>query len=71
MDIHSGQSVKWILRRRHNSLTQLSVLLSLSCSYVAADALLVESEGLYHGNGTLGTKVVVGAMDARVVLKDA
>jgi hypothetical protein len=43
-----------------------------TCSgYVAADALLVESEQLYNGKGALanGNKVVIGAMDARIVLK--
>jgi hypothetical protein len=41
-----------------------------TCSgFVVADALLVESERLYNGNGALGKEVVVGAMDARVVLK--
>ena len=38
--------------------------------FVAADALLVESDRLYHGNGAPAKQVVVGAMDARVVLKD-
>ena len=41
-----------------------------TCSgYVAADALLVESDRLYHGNGVLGRSVTVGAMDSRVVRK--
>ena len=35
-----------------------------------ADALLVESQRLFHGGGALGKQVVVGAMDARVVLKE-
>ena len=44
-----------------------------SCNgYVAADAILVESHRLYHGgSGSMGKSVVVGAMDSRIVLKDA
>ena len=38
--------------------------------YVMADALLVESQRLFHGGGALGKQVVVGAMDARIVLKE-
>ena len=41
-----------------------------SGGYVMADALLVESQRLFHGGGALGKQVVVGAMDARVVLKE-
>lgn len=37
--------------------------------YVAVDALLVESERLYHGNGMLSKQVVVNPLDSRVVLK--
>lgn len=41
-----------------------------SCGgYVAADALLVESDWLYHGGGVLGKQVTVGALDSRIVLK--
>lgn len=37
--------------------------------FVAADALRVESQRLYNGNGKLGKQVVIGAMDARIVKK--
>eukprot|EP00040_Diaphanoeca_grandis_P002930 m.23137 g.23137 ORF g.23137 m.23137 type:complete len:798 (-) comp14084_c0_seq1:81-2474(-) len=37
--------------------------------YVAADALLVESDTLYNGRTELQSEVVVGAMDARILLK--
>ena len=48
----------------------VSIAWDPSCSgYVAADALLVESDQLYHGNGVLGRAVTVGAMDSRVLLK--
>jgi hypothetical protein len=41
-----------------------------TCSgYVAADALLVESDSLYHSGAALGKQVTVGALDSRIVLK--
>ena len=37
--------------------------------YVAADVILVESHRLFHGGGKVGKQVVVGPLDARIVLK--
>ena len=38
--------------------------------YVAADALLVESQRLYNGGGErIGSDVVLGPMDSRIFIK--
>lgn len=64
------QTMVATVKLRVNTSYDVVISWDPACSgYVAADVILVESHQLYHGGGVIGTSVVVGPMDSRVVLK--